>query len=149
MSLVPRFVAYAGAFEKAYASRDFTLLEPFFTEDAVYEVPLDGPLGGRWEGRPAVLGALESLTERFDLRFASRRIALLEGPRDEDGAVWLRGSAHYTAPGVPDLHFELEETCHFEGDRIRRLVDVYDAAQAKVLADYLQAHGPKLGITLP
>lgn len=146
MSLVPRFVQYAAAFEKAYASRDFAVLEPFFTEDAVYEVPLPGVLGGRWEGRPAVLACLEAVTDRFDRHFASRAIALVAGPREENDAVWIRGSAHYTAPGLPDLHFELEETAHFEGDRISRLVDRYDEADGQAVAEYLAKHGAKLGI---
>ena len=146
MSLIPRFVAYAAAFEKAYESRDFSVLEPFFTEDAVYEVPLPGVLGGRWEGRAVVLACLESVTDRFDRRFASRVVALVAGPREEKDSVWLRGSAHYTAPGLPDLHFELEETARFRGDRICHLSDHNDEADTRALTDNLGAHGAKLGI---
>jgi hypothetical protein len=35
VSSIPRFAAYAVAFEKAYASDDWSLVEDFFTEDAV------------------------------------------------------------------------------------------------------------------
>ena len=38
MGMIDRFVAYAGAFEEAYASDDWLKLEPFFTEDAVSQV---------------------------------------------------------------------------------------------------------------
>ena len=37
MSILERFNAYAEAFEVAYANDDFSVLEPFFTEGAVYE----------------------------------------------------------------------------------------------------------------
>ncbi len=55
MSLTAQFVAYAAAFEKAYVSDDWSLVEPFFTEEAVYEVALDPPMGGCFEGRAAIL----------------------------------------------------------------------------------------------
>ncbi len=71
---------------------------------------------------------------------------LVAGPREQDGSVWLRGSAHYTAPGVPKLDFELEETAFFEGERIKRLVDDYDEANTQRIVAYLRDHGSKLGI---
>lgn len=55
MSRIPRFIAYAAEFEKAFESDDWSLLEPFFSEDAVYEIGL--PLLGkqRCENRAAIL----------------------------------------------------------------------------------------------
>jgi len=147
MSKIPRFVQYAAAFEEAYKSNDWSLLEPYFTEDAVYEVRLPAPLGGRFEGRDAILAYFPQVLDGFDRRFASREVSLVEGPREENDSVWLRGGARYTAPGLPDLYFELEETAAFSGERIRRLEDRYDAANASVMADYLRAHGAKLGLT--
>jgi len=146
MSNIARFAAYAGAFEQAYESDDWSQVESFFSEDAVYEVPFGPPLGGRFEGRDAILAYFKDVLDRFDRRFDSREIAVLEGPREEGDAVWLRGSATYRAAGVPDLHFELEETAHFDGDRIRRLEDRYDDETARRVAAYLAAHGAKLGI---
>lgn len=149
MSKIPRFAAYAAAFERAFESDDWSEVEPFFTEDAVYEVPLDPPMGGRFEGREAILAYFKQVLDGFDRRFASREVALLEGPREgEDGAVWVRGRAAYRADGVPDLVFELEEIAVFDGERIRRLEDRYDAATRQALADYLREHGRKLGIPL-
>jgi hypothetical protein len=146
MSSIPHFARYAAAFEEAYTSDDWSLVAPFFTEDAVYEVGLPKPLGGRFEGRDAILAYFKQVLDGFDRRFASREVALLEGPSEQDGSVWLRGSATYTAPGVPDLTFELEETATFEGDRICRLADRYDGATTAALRDYLREHGRRLGL---
>jgi ketosteroid isomerase-like protein len=146
MSSIPRFAAYAAAFEKAFASDDWSLVEPFFTEDAVYEVDLPPPMGGRFVGRAAILGYFKRVLDDFDRRFATREVTLLEGPREEDDSVWLRGRAGYTAPNVPELEFELEETAWFDGDRIRRLEDRYDDATREAMAKYLSAHGAKLGL---
>ena len=146
MSKIPRFAAYAAAFEKSYASDDWSLVEPFFTEDAVYAIDVGPPLGGRFEGRPAILAYFKRILDRFDRRFASRELALLAGPKQTGDSVWIRGSATYRAPGVPDFTLELEETVTFDGDRIARLEDHYEPAMAEQIAGYLKAHGGKLGI---
>jgi hypothetical protein len=146
MSRIPRFAAYAAAFEKSYASDDWSEVEPFFTEDAVYETGLGPPFGGSVAGRAAILDYFADIVARFDRRFASRDLALLEGPRETGDSVWIRGSATYRAPGVPEFVLELEETVTFAGDRIRRLEDRYAPAMEQAVADYLKAHGGKLGI---
>jgi ketosteroid isomerase-like protein len=148
VSKVAHFAAYAGAFEKAFVSDDWSLVGPFFTEDALYEVALDPPMGGRFEGRAAILAYFKDVLDRFDRRFESREIALLEGPREDGESLWLRGSATYRAKGVPDFVLELEETAHLEGDRIRRLEDRYEPAMKQRISAYLKEHGRKLGISL-
>jgi hypothetical protein len=146
MSAIPRFAAYAAAFEKAYASDDWSQVETFFHEDAVYEVGLAPPMGGRFEGRDAILAYFKTVLDGFDRRFATRSVHLLEGPREEDGAVWIRGRAVYTAAGLPDLDFTLEEITRFDGDRIRRLEDRYAAEERERIERYAAEHGPKLGL---
>lgn len=146
MSLIRRFAEYAAAFEKAYASDDWSLVEPYFTQDAVYEVALEPPIGGRFEGRAAILAYFKKVLDGFDRRFASREVGLVAGPRESGDSVWVRGRATYQAEGVPELEFELEETAWFEGDCIRRLEDRYDAAARDTLARYAEAHGAKLGL---
>jgi hypothetical protein len=146
MSRIARFAEYAAAFEKAYASDDWSLLEPYFTEDAVYDAGLGEPLGGVHAGRAAVLAHFRDVVSRFDRRFGSRSLALLEGPRDEGDSVWIRGRATYGARGLPDFELELEERALFRGDRIARLEDRYAPAKEAEMKAYLAEHGAKLGI---
>ncbi len=148
MSKVAHFAAYAAALEKAFVSDDWSLVEPFFTEDAVYEVALDPPMGGRFDGRAAILEYFKNVLDRFDRRFETREIALLEGPTEDGESVRIRGSATYRAKGVPDFNVDLEETVFFEGDRIRRLEDHYQPAMKQSIVTYLEKHGEKLGISL-
>ncbi len=147
MSLTQRFGAYAAAFEKAYTTDDWTPIEPFFAPDAVYEVDLGLPLGGRFEGRDAILAYFVRALDGFDRRFASREIELLEGPRESADSVWIRGRAIYRAEGVPELAFDLEETATFANGVIVRLEDRYDAANRAVIEDYVAEHGAQLGLT--
>jgi len=148
MSKIPQFAAYAAAFEKAFESDDWSLVEPFFTEGAVYDAALDPPFGRFCDGRAAILAYFKEVLDGFDRRFESREIALLAGPTEKDDTVWLRGSATYRAAGVPDLVLVLEESVHFDGDQIDRLEDRYEPEMKREIADYLEAHAGKLGIDL-
>ncbi len=148
MSEIAYFGAYAAAFEKAFVSDDWSLVGAFFTEDAIYEVDLETPMGGRFEGRAAILAYFKDVLDRFDRRFESRDIALLEGPTEDGDSVWIRGSATYRTKGIPDFVLDLEETAYFEGDRIRRLEDRYEPVMKQRISSYLKKHGEKLGISL-
>ncbi len=72
MGIVERFNDYAGTFEVAFESDDFSVLEPFFTEDAVYETIADPPLGGRQEGRDTIFEYMKASVSGFDRRFEKR-----------------------------------------------------------------------------
>ncbi len=147
MSKSANFGVYAAAFEKAFESDDWSLVEPFFTEDASYEVYLEPPMGGCFEGRASILAYFKAAVDEFDRRFESRELELVGGPKEDGESVWVRGRATYRAAGVPDLVFELEETAFFEGDRIRRLEDRYEPAVEQLIVAYLNEHGERLGIS--
>ncbi len=144
MSLVDRFTAYAAAFEDAYASDDWSKLDPFFTEDAVYETFADPPFGGSVTGREAIKAHFKQVCAAFDRRFDSRAVELLAPPVDRGGAVWFRWAAIYTRGGAPALRMEGEETAVFEADRIRRLEDRMPPATVQSTQAYLAEHGAKL-----
>lgn len=147
MSLIARFAAYAAAFEKSYESDDWSFVEPFFAQDAVYDTGIPFVDGrNRFEGRPAVLGYFKAVLDAFDRRFDARELALLEGPSQEGQTVRIRGSATYRAAGVPDFVLVLEEIVTFDGDLIVHLEDVYDDATKDDLERHLAAYGEKLGI---
>jgi ketosteroid isomerase-like protein len=145
---IANFAAYAAAFEKAFESDDWSVVEPFFAEDAVYEVSAEPPFGGRFEGRKAVLAYFKEILDRLDRRFDSREIEMLEGPRENGNEVWIKGAAIYRAKGVPELRLVLEETVRFDGKRITYLTDQYEPAMEREFMDYVKTHGQKLGIPL-
>ena len=147
MSNIPRFVGYAAAFEKAYENDDWVELEGWFSEDAIYEIGLPILGAERCEGRAAILAWFPDVLDRFDRRFASRELLLLDGPKELDGGdVWIRGSAKYRAEGIPDLVLILEETVRFEGEQIVHLEDRYTAEMAEGVARFAQKYASRLGI---
>lgn len=147
MPNLPRFLAYAAAFEEAIESDDWSRLEPFFTEDVVYEIGLALLGKTRTEGRDELLAWFKQVLDDFDRRFTSRTLQP-EGMPEEDanGEVKIAGAAHYTAEGAPDFTLRLVEVARFEGDRIAYLEDRYSDEMKKEAADYLRNHGERLGI---
>ena len=148
MSNIPRFAAYAAAFEKAYESDDWKEVGSFFADDSVYEVGIDLSLGTRFAGRDAILAYFKAVLDGFDRRFESRELALLDGPFEDGQTIRFRGSATYRAAGVPDLVLVLEEVVSFDGDQITRLEDRYDDDMIAVLRTYLEEHGETLSLAI-
>lgn len=144
MGIIDRFMAYAAAFEEAYVSDNWSQLEPFFTEDAVYVSIAPVPFGGEYKGRTAVLRQFQKAVNDFDRRFDSRKLEILEGPIEQDGSVWIRGAVTYALAGAPDCRMVAEERAVFTGDRISRLEDVFTDAEAERVGTYLAQHGAKL-----
>jgi hypothetical protein len=144
MGMIDRYLAYAAAFEEAYASDNWSKLEPFFTEDAVYTFVAPAPFGGEYKGRAAVLTQFQNSVNSLDRRFNSRAVEILEGPSEKDGNVWMRWAAIYTLAGAPDCRMEGEERAVFTGDRISRLEDSMTDAEAGRVGAYFAQHGAKL-----
>ena len=139
---VPRFLSFAAAFEEAYADDDWSRLESFLTEDAVYEVTGGDPLGGRWEGRDAVLTQLREIVTRFDKRFDSRETEIVGAPEIRPGRVRFEWRATYTLAGAPDLVIGGVETAEFAGDRIRFLQDAGNEGDDLRMQAHLEEHLP-------
>ena len=145
MGMIERYAAYAAAFEEAYESDNWSVLEPYFTQDAVYDFIAAPPLGGRHEGRATVLNDFKDAVNGFDRLFKSRKVELLEGPVEKDGGVWVRWVATYELEDAPDLRTEGEERAFFEGDRIRLFEDRVTDEEGEKIGTYMAEHGGKLG----
>ena len=146
MSHIARFAEYAAAFEAAYESDDWSPVESCFATDAVYEIGL--PLLGaeRANGSAAIVAWFKDVLDRFDRRFETRTLTLVEGPTEDGNEVWIKGTATYTAEGVPDLVLGLKETLRFEGDKIVHLEDRYTPEMIEETNRYAREFGERLGI---
>jgi hypothetical protein len=144
MDPLRRFAEYAAAFETFFESNDEAAIEPFFSEDAVYEILGGPPFAGRHEGRAAVFTHLRASLDGFDRLFATRELELLEGPELRDAAVWLRWRASYRSPGVPELVIDGEESVTFSGDRIVRLEDVFALQMSALVERWFGQYGDRL-----
>ncbi len=144
MDLVARFQEYADAFEEVFENDDWYRLEPYFTEDAVYEIHAQAPIASRHEGRDEVFVALKVSLDNNDRRFDSRDLEVTEGPEIRDGGVWLRWRVRYTLDGTPGVELEGIETAYFEGDRISLLEDTFTDESQKGFFEFLSKYGSTL-----
>lgn len=135
MSILDRYQAYADAFEQSYEDDDWSRLEPYFTENAVYEgEPEDA------RGRDAVLAKLKGGVDAFD-RTMDSRTPDFQTPTVSDDTLTMKWSVTYTKSGAPDLVISGVETAVFEGDRIARLRDDFDPEAQKALGEWMARHG--------
>jgi ketosteroid isomerase-like protein len=138
MSIADRYQAYAEAFEESYVDDDWTRIEPFFTDDAVYE---GDPEDAR--GRAAVLAKLKGGVDTFDRNMDSRTPDF-QAPTVDGDTLRMNWTVTYTKAGCPDLAISGVETAVFEGDRIARLRDDLDEAAQAGMGEWMAAHGDKL-----
>jgi len=137
MSILERYQAYADAFEQSFLDDDWSHVEPFFTEDAVYEGDPDA------RGREAVLAKLKGGVDAFDRRMDSRTPDF-ETPTVDGDTLTMKWSVTYTKSGLPDLVISGSETAIFQGDRIARLRDTFDPEAQKAMGEWMGAHGAAL-----
>jgi hypothetical protein len=138
MGIADRYQAYADAFERSYEDDDWSRIEPYFTEDAVYEGDPEDAVG-----REAVLAKLKGGVDAFDRRMDSRTPDF-QTPRVDGDTLTMDWSVTYTKAGAPDLVISGREIAVFEGDRIARLRDEFDPEAEKAMGEWMGAHGASL-----
>ena len=139
MSIVVRYLAYAEAFEKSYVDDDWTHIEPYFTEDAVYEVAPDDEA----RGRAVVMAKLKYAVDTFDRRMDSRMLDF-QTPTVDGNTISVNWKVTYAKAECPDLVLSGLETAVFDGDRIELLRDGFDPAAIQAMGDWMAANGAVL-----
>lgn len=138
MSIADRYQAYADAFEESFEDDDWSRLEQFFTEDAVYETDTNA------SGRQALLERLKSGVDGFD-RKMDRRIPNFEEPSVDGNTLRMKWTVTYEKAGAPDLVISGVEVAVFKGDRISLLRDDFDPEAQKNMGEWMAKHGASLG----
>ena len=137
MSIEDRYQAYAEAFEESYVDNDWSRIEQYFTEDAVYEGEPDA------RGRDAVIAKLNGGVDAFD-RKMDKRTPDFQTPTVDGNTLVMNWTVSYQKAGAPDLVISGVETAVFEGDRIARLRDDFDPAAQKAMGEWMAEHAAKL-----
>lgn len=139
MSIQDRYQAYADAFEESYVDDDWSRIEQYFTENAVYEGDPDA------RGREAVLAKLKGGVDDFD-RKMDKRTPDFQTPSVEGNTLTMKWTVTYQKAGAPDLVLSGVERAVFEGDRIALLRDDFDPDAQKAMGEWMAEHGAKLEV---
>ena len=137
MNIKDRYLAYADAFEESFDDDDWSRIEQYFTEDAVY----DGDPPAR--GRRAVLAKLKTGVDNFDRRMDSRTPDF-QAPTVSGNTLTMKWTVSYTKDGLPDLVISGTETAVFKGDRIASLRDDFEPKAQQALGNWMSKHGAAL-----
>lgn len=138
--VLARFRAYAEAFEEAYRSDDWSCVQPYFTEDAVYRVTGGPPIGGTWTGREAILAHFREIVNYLDRRFDERILSAIAPPRVEGNVFEVEWRGIYRLAGAPDAEIGGTERAVFEGERIKLLEDLYEEGTSERVSEYVSRH---------
>lgn len=124
MSLLKQFIAQRSVFESAYESGDWAPLGAFFHDDVIYEV-MNMPFHCVLKGRDAVLAGFRMSVERFD-KLCERTVGIEPVVYEEGPNVLVHSGISFSRGGSPAVFSRLWEIATYRGDRIERLIDIYD-----------------------
>ncbi|HYB99351.1 MAG TPA: nuclear transport factor 2 family protein [Candidatus Limnocylindrales bacterium] len=144
MTDTERFIQYAIAFERAFATDDWSGLDEFFTDDAVHHVKGGGPFAVLSMGRDEVIANLRRSVDTIDRRFDRRLPEVIAGPEERDGAVWITFRATFEREGLPPLVIEGNHATRFRGDRICRIDEGISRAVGERAATYMREYDSEL-----
>jgi hypothetical protein len=139
-----RFFAYARAFELAYVSGDFSVIEPFFADDTRHDVVEGGPFGSGARGRRAVVADLRDSVARVDRRFDVRIPEMIEGPTPRPDGVFMRFALTLRRRGLPELRIEGDHLVRYEKGQIVAIEERSPAGTGARVAAYLAEHDAAL-----
>ncbi|MCE8000442.1 MAG: SnoaL-like domain-containing protein [Rhodobiaceae bacterium] len=139
------FIQCAQAFEIAFLSDDFSVLAPFYSDDAVHELADGGPFGAPVKnGRDNVLEGLRLSVNSVDRRFDIRIPEIIEGPEIRDEGIWMRFRLSFSRAGLPDLSVEGEHLQVFKAGKCVKLAERLAPGHGQRAADYLAQHDSDL-----
>ena len=144
MGTLDRFVAYAAEFEKTLVDDDWSRLEPYFSDTAIYRVESDR-FGCELEGPARIFAGMKKSLDGFDRKFESRSIERTGGPEVDGEELRVAWKLTYHHPDWPDFVLLGRSLARLHDGRIVLLVDSYDDEQvAAALADWTRETGVEL-----
>ena len=143
MSPLEPFMAYARDFEATYADDDWSRLEKYFADDAVYEVK-NVSYACRLVGPEAIFTGIKKSLDNFDRPMDRRKIDVLAPPRVDGDRLEIDWAVTYTLGDAPQVRVEATSAVVVGDGRITHLEDAYVDGQEEALRAWLDAHAPHL-----
>ncbi len=144
MNPLELFGAYAAAFEETFADDDWSRLDRYFSEDAVYEVAGSAAMACRIQGRAAILAGLKKSLDGFDRQLDGRRIELTSEPEVTEDSVTLTWNVTYSKDGAPEYVLTGRSCARYADGVIVELVDSYAPEVDKIARDWATQWAPGL-----
>lgn len=144
MGNLEKFEAYSEAFEVAYESGEWSPVELFFNEDAVYEIVADAPMAAKYVGRDAIMAEFVRVLDEFDYRFDTRSPVIVDPSKEVGDAVTNTFVLTYTCQGLPDVVMHGSETAVYKNGKISRLENTFTPETAAKMFQWMGRNLSKL-----
>ncbi len=144
MSQCSEFIHHTLIFEQAFITDDWSLLEPFYSADAIHTVLDGGPLACEDIGPAAIARGLGRGVHVVDRRFDVRIPQIIEGPTVREDGVWMRFRLTFRRAGLPELNIEGEHRTVHRGGRIVEFREVLAPGHGAMTETYLREHDAAL-----
>ena len=133
------FSAYVEAFEETYQDEDWSRLEVYFTENALY-VTGDGQ---EIFGRDSIISYLTDSVESVDRRFDSRS-PIFSVPETSGTKVSVSWKLTFSKDGAPDLVSNGSEIAEFDDGAICQLNSVFGEGVIERARVWMEKYGELL-----
>jgi hypothetical protein len=140
MDIREKFLMYAGDFEKTLADDDWSRLQQYFCDDALYEVRAQS-FGCKLEGPKAIFKGIKKSLDGFDRKFAGRDINLTSVPQVEGDEMRTTWEVTYHQSGWSDFILRGKSLVRYRDGKIAYMCDSYDPSVERELADWQQTNG--------
>jgi len=144
MNPLELFGAYAAAFEQTFVDDDWSRLDRYFSEDAVYKVSGSEAMACRIQGRAAILAGLKKSLDGFDRQLDGRRIELTSEPEVTEDSVTLTWNVTYSKDGAPEYILTGRSRARYADGVIVELVDSYAPEVDEIARDWATQWAPGL-----
>jgi hypothetical protein len=141
MTILEKFTAYAKDFEQTFIDDDWTRLNGYFADDAVYEVRGVG-FGCDLLGRSNIFRGIKRSLDNFDRRFDSRKIEVTSVPEVSEDTFSASWTVTYTKAGAPPFLLRGHTVVTYAGGRIIEMIDSYTEEMGREAAAWISQHAP-------
>lgn len=135
-----KFIQYAQAFELAFITDDWSLIRPYFADDADHIVAEGGPFATDDRGADRLVESMKLCVHAVDRRFDLRIPEILEGPEQRDGGIWMKFRLRLQRRDLPELSVDGDHLTIYRDGKIvhfrEKLDDGHGARAAAYLAKY-------------
>ncbi len=140
MDVMQQFMEYARDFERTLVDDDWTRLQRYFADDAVYEVKAE-LFGCRLSGPAAIFAGMKKSLDGFDRKFAKRDIEVTSGPEVAGEEIRFVWKVVYSKAGLPPFVLRGQSSARYANDKIAYLCDAYEPSVAVDLAAWRRESG--------
>ncbi len=140
------FGAYATDFEKTYVDDDWSRLEKYFADDAVYHVTASEEMDWHMTGPKEILAGLKRSIDGFD-RHCERTIGLRGAPVVEGNKISLDWRVGYRRHDSPELVLLGCSKATIEDGQIQELIDLFPDLDRDAYEAWVAKYGEGLEFT--